>query len=92
MGYRIDYEKGAERSYIPKEKPSNRNFVGWTVGIMIAIILFACIGKERLTGWLIPGQDEITKQAYQSFAQDLQGGASFGAAFETFCREIIENA
>ena len=92
MGYRIDYEKGCHTNRITANKFNSKVVTGCIAGIFLAAILLATAGKERIVGWLIPGDDSVTKQAYNSFAEDLREGESFGVAFEAFCREIIENA
>ena len=38
---------------------------------------------------LIPGDPEVTMQALELFAADLQEGAAFSEALETFCRCVL---
>lgn len=62
-------------------------------GALAAVMTFGVVlwpkSRAALRAMLIPGDEEITSAAWNELVEDLQEGESFGAAFETFCREII---
>ena len=88
MSYRIQY--GPNRNQTKHNIGINKFYV--IVAMIICLFAGAFLCKDRLAGWLIPGNDDVTKKAYAAFCQQLEIGEPFGVAFEVFCREILDDA
>lgn len=85
MGYRITYEK-QEKGKIPRKK-----IVLIMVGTIIAALLLWPAGRSCLRELILPGDAEVTAEAFQGLAEDLGEGESLGDAITAFCKEIIAN-
>ncbi len=91
MGYRIDYDRGNGKFEISEVHP-------WRFLLMLAgtlsLFFFLAVhfwpdGAEVIRSFLIPGEDAVTVQAFQTMTDDLRSGASVSDAVEGFCRFVI---
>ena len=90
MAYRIIYcNKNRVRKYRLMTRKEALTFCGLV--FIAAIIVLNIYGKDILHA-LIPGDPEITGQAFSQLADNLKSGEPLQQAVATFCKEIIENA
>ena len=87
MGYQIQYEPGKNRKY-PTKSPKNSNA---TRAVVITMILVVCLGVGLRTGWLIPGDPQVTKAAFSDMVDMLRGGHSVQDSLSAFCTEVLEH-
>lgn len=91
MGYRIEYDRGNRVYEVRRERPCR-----------FPLLLAACFGlfllgsayfwpegAGMLRSALIPGEDAVTVQAFQTMTDDLRSGATITDAVEAFCRYVI---
>ena len=88
MGYRIEYDGRAGKYEVKREGKWGIPILLCTA-IVLAFLCFLPQGRGELCGFLIPGEDEITLQAFENMTCDLRSGASLGEAVEAFCRFLI---
>jgi hypothetical protein len=94
MGYAIQYGR-------PTKLEEERNVAGRKRKLktaVAAVILSAGIylgstGKlSAMCDWLIPGDKEVTKEAFSQLTQRIKRGEDFSDSVAAFCQEIISNA
>ena len=88
MSYRIEYDRKIGKYEVHQNHTSPKTFVLLLVG---AVGLAVWLGSDviALRDMLIPGEDELTIQAFQNMSNDLRSGAGLGDAVFSFCRYII---
>lgn len=94
MGYHIQYgetliKKKIKLPYFMK----NRNKIATMLIVTVICTTLGLIGKnERVQEILIPGDDEVTRAAFECMIDEVQAGSSMVDAVTVFCREILEGA
>lgn len=91
MSYRIEYDRDS-RKYEVQNDHSERFFLfTMTAFVVFVLISFAFWpeGAAKLKSMLIPGEDAVTVQAFQTMTNDLRSGATVSEAVEAFCRFVI---
>ena len=93
MGYRIRYGQTAVKEVIAqtqlqKEKKLSLKWIA-VVCVMIAITI---LGKTGCLDFLIPGDKEVTRQAFSSMVENVREGENVKTAITAFCMEILNNA
>lgn len=91
MGYKIEYSPHENQRYPVKNRPSKKKHMG--VALLAAIILCSLLPKVRssVVSLLIPGDDTITKSAFQLMVERLRDGDPINDAVTAFCQEILNN-
>ena len=93
MGYRISYEKGAEKTYIRKrEKRVSRSHVVPIVMTLFVIAALLCIKNTEIRQMLLPGDGAVTEEAINNLIHSVQNGSALGDAITAFCQEILQSA
>lgn len=94
MGYRIEYDKGSKAYEVRKE-----HSLRFPVMVASCLVLFFLLtwvfwpeGVELLREMVIPGDNAVTTQAWDTMVDSLKSGASVSDAVTVFCREIIHGA
>ncbi len=92
MSYRIEYHHGAGKYEIREERKV-------IPGILTTFALFLALtfafwpeGAAALRDMLIPGNDAVTVQAFQTLAQNLKSGTPIPDAVESFCQFVIHES
>ncbi len=89
MSYRIEYGGG---NAVRKPGRGNRLPV-LTAGAFLLFLLltqaFWPEGSAALRDFLIPGDSEVTTQAFSAMSEDLCEGIPISDALMAFCREIL---
>ena len=89
MGYRIEYDGQAGKYQVHEERKRFPVLFLFTTGLILATMFFWPQGVQELRSMLIPGDDALTLQAFQTMTDDLRSGATVGEAVEAFCRFVI---
>ena len=87
MSYQIQYEPDKNRKY-PTKKPQKSKA---TAAVMVAVLLIVCLSVGLRTGWLIPGDPDVTKAAFSGMVDMLKDGSSVQDSVTAFCAEVLEH-
>lgn len=91
MSYRIQYDNKTAKYEIATRKTFN--FPVFILGMLF--VMFFTLRSEvlnQIQAVLIPGEDAVTVQAFQTMYADLRSGSNFSDAFYDFCRLVIHGA
>lgn len=91
MGYRIVYNPETESKYpMMKQKPNMRK---WPVLVLAASVLLITLVKpelrEKAAEWILPGDPEVTKAAFNLMLDEIRSGDEISDAVTAFCKEIM---
>lgn len=90
MGYCIEYNPDKKKIYpIQAKRKSKRVYL-----LMVAIVLFLVLTfayKKKIAHFLIPGDSDVTADAFSHMVSDVKAGDPISDAFTAFCLEIIHN-
>lgn len=93
MGYRLEY--GATVVKIPTQESTfnrkNARSVKWIAAGCILLSL-TILGKIGCLDFLIPGDKEVTKQAFSAMVDNVREGEDVKTAVTAFCMEILNRA
>lgn len=87
MSYQIQYEPHKNRRY-PVCTGRKRHT---TVFVLALTLLAVCMSIGLRTGWLIPGDPEVTSNAFSDMVTMLREGEGMKEAVTAFCMEILEH-
>ena len=92
MGYVIEYSPQDKRRYpTTAQKTKRKKYAHWLL-ILVILICFLIPGvRSRAVNILIPGDDEVTKAAFQTMVERLQLGEPVNDTVTAFCQEILNN-
>ena len=91
MSYKIVYEPEKTLQF-PTATTMVQNYGKWVL-IAVSILtvaIFAWFGSS-IRNYLIPGDPEQTKEAFQEMMVDIREGETVTEAFSTFCKEILDS-
>lgn len=92
MAYSIQYGRASIRNQFRRMKGTKQS-TRLKSAIICSLILTALIcGKLGYLDFLIPGDKEVTKEAFSDMLDSLQGGEDLKEAVSTFCEEIFSVA
>lgn len=94
MGYRIEYDSGS-RKWQAERFRWGRMWAMAAVCLLLFLVLtnlFWPQGAGMLRRLLIPGDPEVTAQAFAQMVDGLRAGEDASECVTAFCREILENA
>lgn len=89
VSYRIEYDSTVDKYEV---RPVPSRFVPvllFSAVFILSMLLSGSRGRDLLGSILIPGEDAVTVQAFQSMTNDLRSGASLYDAVYDFCRIVI---
>ncbi len=93
MGYRIQYEPDLDYKYKMAKEVKLKKV--WITGAFVAlcILLIAVLPSVRGLIWdfLIPGDPQVTTEAFSTLVSDIRNGENLSDAVTVFCRQIIAN-
>ena len=87
MAYQIQYEPEKNRKY-PVRLQRKKSVV---VPILVAVVLVMCFAICRKTGVLIPGDPQVTAEAFSQMVDMVREGERMEDAFSAFCDEVLEH-
>lgn len=88
MSYNITYNPELKRKY-PIERKNNNNPLKIVVITLVGFIAVYGLTKAGIMHYLIPGDPEITVDAFSTMVNRVSQGEAVGNAIAAFCREII---
>ena len=92
MSYQIEYNPEVNIRYPlqnSQKKKKGRSIALCIAGAAIAGLM---IMKSGLLRYLIPGDPEVTVEAFSTMVEQIETGTSIGESLLTFCEEIMKNA
>lgn len=92
MGYRIQYGKVTKKEREAVMRVSKRTAILKRTAVGCLVIAMVLLGKFGFLDFIIPGDREVTKQAFQTMLEEVQEGQSVKTAFTAFCGEILDGA
>ena len=92
MSYHIEYNPEVNIRYpILKVKKRNKGSLA-ALFVFCAAVASLVIMKSGLLHFLIPGDPEVTIEAFSTMVEQIETGTSVGESLRSFCKEIIANA
>lgn len=93
MGYQIHYaEASVIKIPVAEQLVSKRSGSGRWIIICIIVLSLVFAGKFGYLDFLIPGDKDVTRQAFSTMVEDVKEGGSVRSAVTAFCQEILDNA
>jgi hypothetical protein len=92
MAYQIQYGKSTIKERIAKIRSlKNLEIYKWAI-IGTAMMTIFLLGHFGALDFLIPGDREVTKEAFNTMVEDVREGESVSEAITAFCEEIFAGA
>ena len=93
MSYRIQYDNKTAKYEITAKRTFSFPVFLIVLG-MTFLMVFTLRSDDlnQIRSALIPGEDAVTVQAFQTMYADLRSGSGFCDAFHDFCRLVIHGA
>ena len=92
MAYQIQYGKSTMKERIAILRSSkNIKLYKWSI-IIAAVLIFSLLGHFGVLDFLIPGDHEVTKEAFNTLVEDVRDGERVSTAITAFCEEILSGA
>ena len=88
MAYQIQYTNNSANKV---NERYSQSYIKYIFGIFLLIFVAAMLHLQPVQDFLIPGDPEITRAAFETFTQELGEGERFRDAAAVFCRQIIES-
>lgn len=91
MAYTVRYTRpgSMEREKIPAPKGRRKILIA----VLLAVLMLFGTGKilsdAKVQEFLIPGDPEVTRQAFAEMTQSVRTGQPVDVAIVAFCRQII---
>ena len=92
MSYKVQYGKSLKQEHLIKiRKITDFPVAKWVI-ISFLSVLVAILARFGYLDFMIPGDREVTKTAFQAMVEDVREGYSMKDAIAAFCGEIIAGA
>ena len=92
MAYRIQYGKASKKERTALLHSSKKFYIlKWGLAAAV-VVLISLLGRFGFLDFLIPGDRDITKSAFQTMVEDVREGEHVKDAVIAFCEEIISSA
>ena len=93
MSYRIQYDNKTAKYEITAQKTFTFPVFIFILGMLfLMVLMLRSEFSNQIQSVLIPGEDAVTVQAFQTMYADLRSGSGFYDAFYDFCRLVIHGA
>ena len=93
MGYRIHYGHMLIKEEIRQREEKRKTRLPAKLIVACSIVLVITIlGKTGCLDFLIPGDKEVTKQAFSAMVENVRDGEDVKSAITAFCVEILDHA
>ena len=88
MSYNIIYNPENKKRYPPvRNKKSNPFYI--VLILLLGSVAVYGLTQSGIIHYLIPGDPEITAEAFSVMVERVGQGETVGTAFASFCKEII---
>ena len=92
MAYRIQYGKASKKEKDALLRNSKKlHIFKWGL-IAVVVLLISIFGRFGYLDFLIPGDRDLTKSAFQAMVEDVREGECVKRAITAFCEVIIAGA
>ena len=92
MSYNIEYNPELHVRYPAFRIKKRRISVTAVFAVLFCVITGWIIAKNELLRFLIPGDPEVTAEAFSTMVDRIENGVPVGEGLLAFCEEIITNA
>ena len=92
MSYQIIYDSKDRHIANKQKKRRHTGLIVCILGILVLGILRFSSWGSALWQYMIPGDPEVTTEAFQNFSVSLQNGQSLSDAVFVFCNTVIQGA
>ena len=94
MSYLIQYSPQDNKKYPPKrnKKKPEKAVLAMILALIICLTGIVRRKQQDAFAWLIPGNPDITLQAFENLIVDVKAGEPMKEAVTVFCQEVIANA
>jgi hypothetical protein len=89
MAYHIQYGKPGKIERFERLQKSSRYKIAKYVIIGMAILSLALLRRAGKLDFLIPGDKQITRDAFQTMVEDVKSGENIKSVVTAFCEEIL---
>lgn len=90
MSYRIQYDSKTAKYEVTAERPLRYPVLIFILGTLFLAVFMQGTGVvNQIRTLLIPGEDAVTVQAFQTMYADLRSGSSVFDAIYDFCRMVL---
>ena len=90
MSYNITYNPDLKRRY-PARRKGRCNPINIVVILLVGSVAMYGLMRSGIMRYFIPGDPEITVEAFSTMVARVGQGESVGNAVVDFCKEIINN-
>ena len=91
MGYHITYNPDLNKKY-PFNKKSRDKLLTIAAALLLCFIAVYVLAQSDIMYYLIPGDPEITAEAFSVMIKRVSQGETVGNAVVSFCKEIISSS
>ena len=92
MGYHIQYGKMTRIERLASRQISKKT-ITFKIGVALGVLAIAILlGQLGFLDFLIPGDKEVTKDAFYTMLDDVREGENVRVAIVAFCEDILDNA
>ena len=92
VSYMIEYEPHKKSLYPCRKRIKRNNSVKIIFCMTLLLIgVFVC-RSESVREWLIPGDAQVTSEAFTTMITELREGETMGDAVAAFCVQVINGA
>lgn len=89
MSYSIQYGSTSFKTRLKRIRGTKKiRKVQWWIAICV-VIFSLILGRMGLLDFLIPGDNDATKNAFSDMVSDVRNGESVKSAVTAFCNEIL---
>ncbi len=92
MSYNIEYNPELHVRYPVLQKKKKRISASAVFALLFCVITGWIIAKNKLLRFLIPGDPEVTAEAFSTMVEKIENGVPVGEGLLAFCEEIITNS
>lgn len=91
MGYHITYNPDLNKKY-PFNTKSRGKLLTITGVLLLCFVAIYVLAQSDVMHYFIPGDPEITAEAFSLMVERVSQGETVGNAVVGFCREIISSS
>jgi hypothetical protein len=90
MSYRIQYDSKTAKYEVTAERPLRFPLLIFIFGTLFLAVFMQGTGVvNQIRALLIPGEEAVTVQAFQTMYADLRSGSGVFDAIYDFCRMVL---
>lgn len=92
MAYQIQYGKPSKKERLACIQNPKKLKIGLYITVFLILLSIGLLGRLGKLDFLIPGDKQITKEAFHAMVEEVREGESVKEAITAFCEEILAGA